>query len=117
MTGYKMKKLFLLVGVSILLFSCNEKTSTEQNMPVQQVMNDVISRVYSQVPPEKYDSIDDPFVLDFLNDEEKDVLAKRYLYFTVNTPVTVSLMRHTEQKVIPFWLEDAGFKKTGQRVK
>ena len=107
--------LFLLI---VGLFSCHPTDSpVKEEGTIQQVMDSVITRLYERVPVEKYDSIDDRFMLEFLRDEEKHILATRYLYFTVNTPVTVSLMRHTEQKVIPFWLTGAGFVKTSQRVK
>ena len=107
--------LFLLI---VVLFSCHPTDSpVKEQGTIQQVMDSVITRLYERVPVEKYDSIDDRFMLEFLRDEEKNILATRYLYFTVNTPVTVSLMRHTEQKVIPFWLTGAGFVKTSQRVK
>src|SRR5690606_2781506 len=73
--------------------------------------------LYREVAPETYDSIDDAFILNFLTDEERHVLATRYLYFQTNVPVVVSIMRHQEQQSIPFWLGDAGFKKTKEVVK
>jgi hypothetical protein len=79
-------------------------------------MDAVIARVYEQVPPDKYDSIDDHFMLNFLTADEKHILATRYQYFTVNVPVIVSVMRHQGQETIPFWLQEAGFKKTGETV-
>ncbi len=112
-----MKIISAAIVVLIFLSSCKETKPSQENLTVQQVMDEVITRLYAQVPPEQYDSIDDAFMLDFLSNEEKDVLAKRYLYFTVNTPVTVSLMRHTQQNVIPFWLPEAEFIKTDQFVK
>jgi hypothetical protein len=80
-------------------------------------MDGVISRLYQEVPRHKYDSIDDTFILQFLTKEEKQILATRYQHFTVNVPVVVSLMRHQEQATLPFWLEETGFKKTGETVK
>ena len=112
-----MKIISLFVAVLILLSSCKETTTSNKDLTVTQVMDEVITRLYEQVPPEKYDSIDDAFMLDFLTEEEKDILAKRYQYFTVNTPVTVSLMRDIQQKVIPFWLAEAGFVKTDHIVR
>ena len=116
MSGCKMKLVSLLVVVLLLLSSCKE-TPLNKDLTVTRVMDDVITRLYEQVPPEKYDSIDDAFMFDFLTEEEKVVLTKRYQYFTVNTPVKVSLMRDRQQKVIPFWLEETGFIKTDQFVK
>src|SRR5688572_16505364 len=112
-----MKTVSLLVVVALLVSSCKETAPLNKDLTVANVMDEVITRLYKQVPPEKYDSIDDAFVLDFLTAEEKEVLTKRYQYFTVNTPVIVSLMRDTQQKVIPFWLEETGFIKTDRFVR
>ena len=106
----------MLPYLSCCLPAKKQRTSNK-DLTVTNVMDEVITRLYEQVPPEKYDSIDDAFMLDFLTEEEKDILAKRYQYFTVNTPVTVSLMRDTQQKVIPFWLAEAGFVKTDHIVR
>ena len=105
----KMKIVSLVFVTCVLLVSCKK---TPPDLTVSTVMDEVITRVYEQVPSGKYDSIDDNFMLKFLTDEEKDVLAKRYQYFTVDKPVIVSLMRDTQQKIIPFWLEESGFVKT-----
>lgn len=103
--------------MSLFLTFCQQKVESVQDRSISQVMNGVITRLYENVRVEQYDSIDDAFILSFLTDEEKHVLATRYLYFTVDAPVTVSLMRHTEQAVIPFWLIETGFVKTNQLVK
>jgi hypothetical protein len=83
---------------------------------VAEVMDDVINRMYETVSAEKFSSIDDKFILNFLRPEEKKILSTKYQYFEVNVPVVVSLMRHVEQKVIPFWLPESGFVKTRMRV-
>ncbi len=107
-----------LIVVSILLFiSCSDPQTVEQNLSVKNVMDDVITRLYKEVPPEKYNSIDDEYMLNFLTEEEKSVLATRYQYFRVNVPVTVSLIRNVSQQTLPFWLEDSGFKMTDGIVK
>lgn len=105
---------------ALLLFgflSCSPPPAEKEGSTVTSVMDDVITRLYAEVSPDQYDHIDDRFILDFLTDEEEHVLATQYQYFTVNVPVVVSLMRHQDQKIIPFWLEDAGFKKTKSIVK
>lgn len=102
---------------ALLLFSCQRTVEPIEVLTIGGVMDDVITRLYKNVPRERYDDIDDAFMMQFLSDEEKHALAKRYLYFTVNVPVTVSLMRHKEQPVIPFWLPESGFTKTDLLVK
>jgi len=101
----------------LILVSCAPRTSEHQSMTVSQVMDDVITRLYADVAPQLYDSIDDAFILNFLTDEEKQVLATRFLYFQTNVPVVVSIMRHQDQQSIPFWFRDAGFQKTNAVVR
>lgn len=108
----------LLIITSLLLFiSCSDHQTSEQNLSVKNVMDDVITRLYKEVQPEKYNSIDDDFMLNFLTKKEKEVLATRYQYFKVNVPVTVSLIRNVSQPTLPFWLKDSGFEKTDGKVR
>ena len=107
----------LLFSFLLLFISCQESTKVEKNLSVKDVMDNVITRLYKEVPPEKYNTIDDDYMMNFLSEQEKSVLATKYQYFKVNVPVTVSLIRDVNQATTPFWLEDSGFKKTGETVK
>lgn len=111
-----MRKSLLGSILFVLLTSCSQAPQNT-NRSISDVMDDVITRLYEKVPPEKYADIEDNFVLDFLQPEERKVLSTRYQYFKVNVPVTVSLMRHVDQKAVPFWLPESGFKRTDVRVK
>jgi len=111
-----MQRLYTFVLI-LLLSACNQTNEPASELTVGQVMDDVITRLYEKVPSSKYDSIDDSFMLAFLNDEEKKILATRYMYFEVDVPVVVSLMRDRGQPIIPFWIAEAGFVKTDQVVK
>ncbi|MEA3480067.1 MAG: metallophosphoesterase family protein, partial [Bacteroidota bacterium] len=66
---------------------------------------------------EQLDTIGTSWIIKQLSPEEKLVLATKYLYFNVNTPVSVSLMRDRSQKVVPFWLESSGFILTDMVVR
>jgi len=113
-----MKKLLLgYLFFSILFISCKNEPKPQQDLSVKDVMDEVITRLYKQVTPEKYKTIDDTFMLEFLSDKEKSILATKYQYFKVNVPVTVSLMRDVKQVTVPFWLKESGFKSTGKKVK
>ena len=114
-----MKKLFLryLFISTILFISCKNKPKPEQNLSIKNVMDDVITRLYQQVNPDQYNTIDDAFMLQFLSEKEKKVLATKYQYFKVNVPVIVSLMRDVKQATVPFWIKESGFKNTGKKVK
>lgn len=107
-----------LTIVSLLIFiSCSDKQTADRNLSVKNVMDNVITRLYKEVPADSYNSIDDDFMLNFLTKDEKAVLATKYQYFKVNVPVTVSLIRNISQPTLPFWLKDAGFEKTSGIVK
>ncbi len=105
--------ILLILGFVI---SCAPPKDTYEKS-VSSIMDNVITRLYGVVPVEKYDSIDDAFIIKFLTSEEKRVLATRYQYFNVNVDVTVSLMRDQAQKTLPFWLEEAGFIKTDKVIR
>ena len=103
--------------VAFMFLTCVSQKKIENDLSVKEVMDEVITRLYKEVPVDKYNSVDDDFMLDFLTDEEKQVLATKYQYFKVDVPVTVSLIRNTSQQTLPFWIEGAGFVKTGGIVK
>src|SRR5689334_9747106 len=114
-----MKTPLLFVALlSISIWSCKKSTPTiSSDRTIASVMDSVMTRLYATVSPDKYNSLNDSFMLAFLTEEEKQALATRYQYFRVNVPVTVSLMRDQGQAVVPFWLESSGFHKTQMVVK
>ena len=77
----------------------------------------MVSRLYQTLSSEQLDTIGNAYILNYLTEKEKLILATKYWYFNVNFPVTVSLMRDTGQKNAPFWLKTSGFKKTGMVVR
>src|SRR5690606_33530660 len=111
-----MKVFSILVLLCLLVLGCSPKPAASE-LTVSDVMDNVITRLYREVPAQHYDTLSDKFLLGFLTASEKEVLATRYQYFTVNVPVVVSLMRHVDQKVVPFWIGEAGFKKTDLMVR
>ncbi|GAB3986613.1 hypothetical protein GCM10028807_04410 [Spirosoma daeguense] len=105
---------FLLLFLTFSNVSAQSATSTKS---VKDVMDNVVTRLYKTLKPEQLDTISEQFILQFLRPDEKQILATQYLTFTVNVPVTVSLMRHKDQNVLPFWLPNSGFQKTDLIVK
>jgi predicted phosphodiesterase len=80
-------------------------------------MDDLVTRLYQTLSPDQLDTIGNNYIISQLTPEEKQVLATKFWYFSANIPVTVSLMRHTGQQYIPFWLGRSGFVKTGMMVR
>lgn len=110
-----------LVGVFVSLIallntSCRN-SSIADSSSIKSVMDGVVTRFYEELTPAQMDTLSENYVLSFLTDEEKQTLATRYWTFETNVPVTVSVMRHIDQKVVPFWLPVNGFKKTNLLVK
>ena len=107
----------LMFSFLLVFISCKDQKEKNENLSVKNVMDDVITRLYKEVPPENYKAIDDDYMIGFLSEQEKSVLATKYQYFKVNVPVTVSLIRDVNQATVPFWLEDSGFSRTDGIVK
>lgn len=106
-----------ILSAIICLFAVScKKPPGERGHDVGSAMNEIVTRLYKEVPPDSFHVIDDRWILEFLKPEEKSILASRYQYFTVNVPVSVSLMHEKSQKILPFWLEGSGFLKTGKVV-
>jgi len=59
-----MKHRLLFFAGWLFFFSCGQPQQETSNATVSTVMDDVISRLYRQVPPEQYDSIEDGFIFD-----------------------------------------------------
>jgi hypothetical protein len=100
--------LLLIVG----MLSC-----ASQERSVKEVMDQVVTRLYKTMDEKQLSGLTDEKIMQLLSVDEKKILATRFWMFDVNVPVTVSLMRHIDQKDIPFWIEPSGFKKTAMVVK
>ncbi|RAJ99748.1 3',5'-cyclic AMP phosphodiesterase CpdA [Larkinella arboricola] len=109
-------KLPLFFLSSGLFLACQHESQPD-TQSVKAVMDGAVTRLYETLKPEQLDTISQPYVLQFLSEPEKNVLATQYVTFNVDKPVTVSLMRHQDQKTLPFWLESSGFKKTDLLVR
>lgn len=103
--------LFVFIGICTVWSCKNSNTAS-----VSDTMDAVVTRLYEKHSPEQLDTLSHGYILSLLSDSERESLAKNYWKFKVNVPVTVSIMRHKKQEVIPFWLEEAGFKKTSLTV-
>ena len=112
-----MRKVLRLVAAIIFFNACQQTPAAEDSLTVSEAMDNVVTRLYKEVSATKFSEIDDDFVLKFLQPAERTAFATQYQYFTVNVPVRVSLMRHVDQKVVPFWLSESGFVKKNLRVK
>src|SRR5690554_5311012 len=109
------KHLYALIFIGqLLVISC--ATHTHESS-LQETMDDIVSRFYKDFDKSQLDTIGDDFILQNLSEEEKYILASKYWSFEVNVPVTVSIMRDSAQKTVPFWLQEAGFQKADLRVK
>jgi len=107
----------LLCFIFLLTFLSCKKNNSPGNGTVKDVVDGAVTRLYEKLTAAELDTVSDSYIRQFLTADEKDILAKNFWKFKVNVPVTVSLMRDTVQKILPFWIEESGFKKTGLFVK
>ncbi len=99
--------------VLLILFTCTQEQPT-----IKSVMDSIVSRFYKTMDSSTLFSLDDQKILQLISEKEKTVFATKYWSFEVNVPAIVSIMRHVDQPVKPFWLnEKNGFTKTQLFVK
>ncbi|WP_353717422.1 hypothetical protein [Dyadobacter sp. 676] len=97
--------------------SCYTADSEQPERTVKEVVDRVVTRLYETLTPAQLDTISDAYILSVLSRRDQETLATRFWTFEANVPVKVSVMRHTGQKIPPFWLERNGFRKTSMLVK
>ncbi len=100
----------------VLAASCKTEQAVREGS-VKEVVDNAVTRLYKTLTPAQLDTISEKYILNFLDKADKEILARTFWTFQVNVPVTVSIMRHVNQKVVPFWLPESGFKKTDLLVK
>jgi len=112
------RQAFILLAILVVtLFSCKTENTSQAVQSVELTMNDIVTRLYAQVPASQLDSIDEAYIMKFLTPSEKESFASQYQYFQVNVPSTVWLMRDKGQNDVPFWLPESGFVLTDKTVK
>jgi acid phosphatase type 7 len=84
---------------------------------VDATMDAVVTRLYETLSLEELYALDDARVHELITPQERQVFATKHWHFDVDVPVVVSVMRHVEQRITPFWLEERGFTKTDLTVK
>ena len=110
------KSVTLSILIFLLIISCKKAPATN-NATVKSVIDNTVTSLYKKLTPAQLDTISEPYVLNFLSKEDKEVLSTKFWTFEANVPVTVSLMHDTAQNSMPFWVAESGFKKTGMFVK
>jgi acid phosphatase type 7 len=111
-------KYFIIVSLANLIWSCSPSVSDQKDFPsLSETMDGIVTRLYENLDKQSLDTISHSYIMNYITQDEKDVLAHQYWVFDVNTPVTVSIIRDKDQEVIPFWLEERGFTLTELEVK
>jgi acid phosphatase type 7 len=114
-TKVRILTIFCFAAVYLLLVSL--VSCTKDKRTVRDVIDSKISFLYRTKNEKELMALDYDKVFSLFSDDEKDILAKKHWMFDVNVPVVVSVMRSTEQKIVPYWLEGQGFVRTGMTMK
>lgn len=88
-----------------------------QDTPVAKTMAGIVDRLCATLSEDQLLNFTLEDAQKAVTPEEREVLATQYWSFDVNVPVVVSIMRHVDQQVVPFWLTERGFTKTDMLVK
>ena len=104
-----------LLFILFCMSSCRQEERSVKN--VKSIIDAKISYLCRTLDSAELMSLNYDMILASFSDEEKEVLASGHWSFEVNVPVIVSVMRSTEQKVVPFWLTEKGFEKSEMVMK
>lgn len=85
--------------------------------PIEPTIEGIVARMRSALTMEQMLAADAATVERFVTTEDRERLATRFWSFDVNVPARVSVMRHTGQATVPFWLSERGFRRTELRVR
>ncbi|MCK5863488.1 MAG: fibronectin type III domain-containing protein, partial [Candidatus Hydrogenedentes bacterium] len=85
--------------------------------PIESVLDDLVASLCEGRSYDELASLDNAAILSTLTAEQREILSTAYWGFDVDIPVTVSVMRDIQQEIVPFWLTESGFEKTGGIVK
>lgn len=75
-------------------------------------VDSLLDRMYTSMTRAEQDGLTHADILAALSSEERESFATEYWTFDVNVPVTVSILRDSRQAVVPFWIEEKGFRRT-----
>jgi len=98
-----------------LLIFCSPKNPPLPDL--KSTLDGIVTKLYEEIPGDSLNLLNEKFLLGYLSEKEKSVLSNQYWILEVNQPVRISLMRHIDQLIIPFWLPISGFEKTDLLVK
>jgi Icc-related predicted phosphoesterase len=111
-----MRNLILFFSL-IFFFACSDKKNEQPPKSIKSVINNIVTKLYETKTQDELQNLTSEDVLKITTKDDLHILATKYWDFDVNVPVNVYLIRDVKQKVIPFWIEKAGFKKTDLSVK
>src|SRR5690625_3126815 len=107
----------LLLSLFVLIFSSCEDSSAPYDMTIADVMGYVVTQIYEEEAEDDFSSKTQDEVLEWFTEDEKEVLATKYWNFKVDQPVEVYVAKDQRQEEVPFWLDENGLQKTGQKVR
>jgi acid phosphatase type 7 len=113
----KVRFLPMFCNAAVYLILLSLVSCTNDQRTVKDVMDSKISFLYKTMNEMELMALDYDKVFSLFSEDEKEILAKKHWMFDVNVPVVVSVMRSTEQKIVPYWLEGKGFVRTGMTMK
>lgn len=113
----KVKRLISILLTAGLLTGMTACQPAGTGRSVSEVMDDKVTFLYRNFQPDDLRKLDYDAVMKLFDQEERQALGTRHWSFEASVPVVVSVMRSVNQKIVPFWLPEYGFQKTGLTMK
>ncbi len=117
MLGWLRREGLLVAMATCVLCALPRCGAAAPPKPIADVVEGIVARMRTDLKQDELIAADAATVERYVTDADRDVLATRYWRFRSDVPCRVSVMRHTDQTVPPFWLASQGFAKTDMRVR
>lgn len=112
-----MRRIILSLTAAVFALITTSHAHVGEHPSVHDTVAGIMQRLQREVDPEVLTAMTVEQLLGILTNEERHVLATQHITFTVDVPVTISVMREKGPQEIVFWLEEQGFVKTDDVVK
>lgn len=106
-------RFIVIIVLLVTQIACN----TQEKLSVKQVMDNKITELYDSKTEAELTALTYEQAKLLFSPSDLKILGTSHWMFDVNVPVTVSVFRSKNQKIVPWWLEENGFTKTQFSVK
>ncbi len=103
-----------VLAITAMLIAGAAYAHVDGRPSIHDTLQGIVNRWKSELDAETLGRLSERKALEFITEEEREILGSELISFDVNVPVVVYVI--VERGHEPFWLEDKGYEKTEHKV-